>query len=112
MVDTPTFAGAKVAFFFITTNGCTPILQKKLSLLVVRPHWRYLFVMLKIVIDRHIPYASEVLSSVAHVEALLPADITPSAVRDADALLVRTRTRCDASGALDGAFCSHGNNWL
>ena len=49
---------------------------------------------MKIVVDAYIPYV-DALSNVADVVVLKPEDITPEAVRDADALLVRTRTRCN-----------------
>lgn len=51
---------------------------------------------LKVIVDSHIPYL-ESLGSVAQVEVLDPSSITPQAVADADALIVRTRTRCDAA---------------
>ncbi len=51
---------------------------------------------MKIVIDAYIPYV-EALSKIADVEVLTPNQITREAVRDADALLVRTRTRCNQS---------------
>ena len=53
---------------------------------------------MKVVVDKHIPYLEEVaalgeeLGEWVFVE---PEAITPEAVRDADALIVRTRTRCD-----------------
>ena len=48
---------------------------------------------MKIVVESRIPYIQGVLEAVAHVVYLSAADITPQAVHDADALLVRTRTR-------------------
>lgn len=51
---------------------------------------------LKIVADAHVPYL-EALDTVADVKRLVPADITRDAVADADALIVRTRTRCDSA---------------
>ena len=53
--------------------------------------------MIKIVVESHIPYIKGLLEPMARVEYLDTCDITAAAVRDADALLVRTRTRCDAS---------------
>ncbi len=50
---------------------------------------------MNIVIDKYVPYLAEVLSEYAEVLALDPADITPATVKDADALIVRTRTHCD-----------------
>lgn len=48
-----------------------------------------------VVADSHIPYL-ESLNEIADLRLLPPTDITPAAVADADALLVRTRTRCNA----------------
>ena len=51
---------------------------------------------MKIVIDNKIPYIQEKLQHLAdQVVALGGAEIGPDDVRDADALIVRTRTRCD-----------------
>ncbi len=53
---------------------------------------------MKIVVDDKIPYIRETLQTLAdHVVALPGAQITPADVADADALIVRTRTRCDES---------------
>ena len=49
----------------------------------------------RILIDRYIPFLEGVLDSVAEVEFLPPDAFTPERVRQADALIVRTRTRCD-----------------
>ena len=57
---------------------------------------------MKIVIDSKIPFVRGVFEPYANVEYLDAADITPSAVRFADALIVRTRTPCSAA-LLDGA---------
>lgn len=59
---------------------------------------------LHFVVESHIPYMRGVLEPFGTVTYLDPADITPAAVRDADALLVRTRTRCDAA-LLAGSRC-------
>ena len=51
---------------------------------------------MKIVVDDKIPYIREKLELLAdEVVSLRGADITAADVRDADALVVRTRTRCD-----------------
>ena len=50
---------------------------------------------MKIVVDDKIPFFKGVFESVAEVVYLPGKDITQTAVSDADALLVRTRTRCD-----------------
>lgn len=56
----------------------------------------YLCSGMKIVIDDKIPYIREKLALLAdEVVALRGAEITADDVRDADALIVRTRTRCD-----------------
>jgi erythronate-4-phosphate dehydrogenase len=52
---------------------------------------------MKIVADRQIPFLNAVLEPFAQVVYLDGEEITADIVRDADALLVRTRTRCDAS---------------
>lgn len=57
---------------------------------------------MKIIIESHIPYLHGLLEPYAQVEYLEPESITPSAVREADALVVRTRTHCDAH-LLDGS---------
>ena len=53
-------------------------------------------------IDRHIPYLNGLLEPYARVEYLEPEEFTPQRVRSADALVIRTRTRCDAA-LLDGS---------
>ena len=51
-----------------------------------------------VIIESHIPFVPDgFLRGVADVRFLDPAEITPAAVRDACALLVRTRTRCAAA---------------
>lgn len=50
---------------------------------------------LKVIVDCHVPYM-ESLSRIADVVTLDPAAITREAVTGADAIIVRTRTRCDA----------------
>ncbi len=52
---------------------------------------------MKIVVDKDIPFLEEVLEPFAEVVRLPGGAIGPGDVRDADALLVRTRTRCDAA---------------
>ncbi len=58
-----------------------------------------------ILIESNIPFIRGVFDDVADVSYLPPADITPQAMRDTDALITRTRTRCDA-GLLGGSRCS------
>lgn len=50
-----------------------------------------------IVIESRIPFIGDAFEGVARVVRLDPDNITPQAVREADALIVRTRTRCDAA---------------
>ena len=57
-----------------------------------------------IVIERNIPFIAGILDPYADIDYLAAPDITPEAMRDADALVTRTRTRCDAS-LLDGSRC-------
>lgn len=57
---------------------------------------------MKIIIDTYIPYIHGALESVAEVVYLPYQQITPEVVKDADALIVRTRTQCNAS-LLDGS---------
>ncbi|MCL4551497.1 MAG: 4-phosphoerythronate dehydrogenase PdxB [Bacteroidetes bacterium] len=57
---------------------------------------------MKIVADNKIPFLKGVLEPFAEIEYLAPGEITKATVKDADALLVRTRTKCDAS-LLDGS---------
>lgn len=57
---------------------------------------------MKIIVDSHIPHIRGLIEPRAEVIYLEPADITREAVLDADALIVRTRTRCD-SALLDGS---------
>ena len=57
---------------------------------------------MRIVVDSHIPHIQGLIEPRAQVDYLEPGDITRDAVRDADALIVRTRTRCNAD-LLDGS---------
>lgn len=50
---------------------------------------------MKVIIENHIPYIHGLLEPWAQVQYLPSNEITPQSVRDADALLVRTRTCCD-----------------
>ncbi len=51
---------------------------------------------LKIIVEDKVPFVKGLLDPYATVEYLAPEDITPKAVRDAAALIIRTRTRCNA----------------
>jgi len=52
---------------------------------------------LHVIVENRIPFIQGLLEPYATVAYLPPAEITADAVRDADALIVRTRTRCDAA---------------
>ena len=52
---------------------------------------------MRIIVDSHIPHIHGLIEPRAEVLYLEPEDITHEVVREADALIVRTRTRCDAS---------------
>ena len=57
---------------------------------------------MKVVVDNKIPYIKEAVGRIADEVVFLPgADFTKESVKDADALIVRTRTRCDR-GLLEG----------
>ena len=51
--------------------------------------------MLKIIIDQNIPFVRGVFESVANVQYLSSQNIDNQAIKDADVLIVRTRTRCN-----------------
>ena len=57
---------------------------------------------MKIIVDSHIPHIQGLIEPRAEVLYLEPGDISRDVVKDADALIVRTRTRCDAD-LLDGS---------
>ena len=51
---------------------------------------------MKVIVDDKIPFIREALAGIADEAVYLPGkDFTPELVKDADALIVRTRTRCD-----------------
>ncbi|MCM1518977.1 MAG: 4-phosphoerythronate dehydrogenase [Pseudoflavonifractor sp.] len=58
----------------------------------------------RIIIERNIPFIAGLLDSSCDVAYLSAGEITPGAMRDADGLITRTRTRCDAA-LLDGSRC-------
>ena len=59
---------------------------------------------MKAIVENKIPFLTDRLAAIPGVElTVLPAaEITPAAIRDAEALFVRTRTRCD-SALLEGS---------
>lgn len=52
---------------------------------------------MKVIVEANIPYVRGILERYFDVEYLAAKDFTPSAVKDADALMVRTRTKCNES---------------
>ena len=82
-----------------------------------------------IVADSKIPFLKGVFEPYADMRCLDPGEITPETVRDAGALIVRTRTKCDAAllehsrvgivatatigtDHIDAAYCAaHGIEW-
>jgi len=61
--------------------------------------------MKKVIIDKFVPFEGNPFEGVADIERLAPAEFTRDTVRNADALIVRTRTKCDAS-LLEGSKVS------
>lgn len=59
-----------------------------------------------IIADNKIPYLKGVLEPYARIDYLSPEQIDANAVRDADILLIRTRTKCNQA-LLDGSRCRH-----
>ena len=58
----------------------------------------------EIIIERNIPFADGIFGENARVIRLSPEEITPEAMKSADALITRTRTCCD-SRLLAGSRC-------
>lgn len=52
---------------------------------------------MKIIFDRNIPFISKTLSSIGEAIPMTGTEITNETVKDADAIIIRTRTRCDAT---------------
>lgn len=52
---------------------------------------------MKILVDKYIPYLRGVMEPYAEVAYLEPEEFTPERVHDADALLIRTRTKANAA---------------
>ena len=57
---------------------------------------------MRVVVESHIPHIRGLIEPFATVDYLQPGEFTHESVRDADALIVRTRTRCNAA-LLDGS---------
>ena len=52
---------------------------------------------MKIIFDRNIPFISKPLSFIGEAIPMTGTEITNETVKDADAIIIRTRTRCDAT---------------
>lgn len=83
-----------------------------------------------VLVDKYIPFLQGVLEPFAEVLYLEPEAFTPQRVHDADALIIRTRTKCDAAllegsqvrfiatatigyDHIDRAWCAeHGIEWV
>ena len=50
---------------------------------------------MRVIVDKYIPFVAEKLSPLADVLSVEPEKITPSAVKEADALIIRTRTHAN-----------------
>lgn len=51
---------------------------------------------MKVIVDNKIPFIKEAIEKIADEVVYAPGkDFTPSLVKDADALIIRTRTRCN-----------------
>lgn len=59
---------------------------------------------MKIIIESKIPYIKGILEDVAEVEYISPDAFYPERIKDADALIIRTRTYCDKS-LLENSKC-------
>ena len=57
---------------------------------------------MKILVDKDIPFLEGVFEPFAQVKYLSGKEFSPSNVKDADALVIRTRTKCNAP-LLDGS---------
>ena len=62
------------------------------------PSVKYMLLMKKprLVIESHVPCVPDELGEYFDIERIAPEDIIPEAVADADAMIIRTRTRCNA----------------
>ncbi len=52
---------------------------------------------IRLIVESNIPFVKGLLDRYATVRYLAPEDITPEAVREADGMMIRTRTRCDSA---------------
>lgn len=59
----------------------------------------------ELIIESHVPCVPDALAEHFNITRLAPAEFTPEAVAGADAMIIRTRTRCDAA-LLEGSKVS------
>lgn len=59
---------------------------------------------MKVLIESHIPFIKGLIEPFAEVQYLEPDEFTPTSVRDADAMVIRTRTVCNEA-LLAGSRC-------
>lgn len=70
---------------------------------MAKSHKKFVYLpIMKILIDQFVPYMAEALAPYAEVVSVDGRTLTPESVADADALVVRTRTRCNEA-LLSGA---------
>lgn len=63
---------------------------------MAKSHKKFVYLpIMKILIDQFVPYIAEALAPYAEVVSVDGRTLTPESVADADALVVRTRTRCN-----------------
>lgn len=63
---------------------------------MAKSHKKFVYLpIMKILIDQFVPYIAEALAPYAEVVSVDGRSLTPAEVADADALVVRTRTRCN-----------------
>lgn len=60
---------------------------------------------MRIIIENKIPFIKGILEDIAEVVYLNPDDFNPDNIADADAMIIRTRTKCDAR-LLDNSKCN------
>ena len=69
---------------------------------------------MKLVIDSKIPFIRGFAEQLGETVYLTGADITAADVRDADALIIRTRTHCNEAllAGVGRALCGNSHHWL
>lgn len=65
---------------------------------------------MKIIIDTEVPFIKGVFEPYAEVEYLFGSEINPETIKDADALIVKGHTRCDAALLEGSAVKNHSHD--